>query len=367
MEKWCLKVNFNEKIELIARKNELPYLDVIVYKGYDKILRYASDGITGRERLQMYSMSKIFTVVSIMQLIEQGKISLDDKVEKFFPCFSDTYYKHNDKLVKNTVPITIKHLLMMTSGLSYDLTSPHIKEVQRKKGKSAKLIDFIPAFAKQELLFEPGTSFEYGLSHDVLAGITEVVSGLSFDKYVDEKIFKPLDINEATFRNEKDNLYQKFECNEDLSVTLASNENDFLLSADYISGGAGLICSIKEFAKIVKAFSNNGVAENGFRLLQPETIDKMIKEPSSHDFVKHCFNWQGDEYGYGLGVRVREKDNEWGLKKGEFGWDGACGSFWLSDRENALSIVVGMNVLSWELKYMGIHSEIVKEIYSELF
>jgi len=101
-------------------------------------------------------------------------------------------------------------------------------------------------------------------------------------------------------------------------------------------------------------------------LLKPETIDEMIKNPLPYDFVKHCFNWQGDEYGYGLGVRVREKDTSWGLHKGEFGWDGACGSFWLSDRENSLSIVIGMNVLSWELKYMGIHSEIVKEIYSAL-
>ena len=359
-------MEFNKTIELIAQKNELPYLEVIAYKGYEQKLRYQSNNVTGKELLQMYSMSKIFTVVSIMQLIEQGKITLDDKIEKFFPCFSETYYMRDGKIEKNTVPITIKHLLMMTSGMSYDVTTTHIKKVQKEKGDRAKLQDFIPAFAKQELLFEPGTSFEYGLSHDVLAGITEVISGLSFDVYVDEKIFKPLDIQDATFRNEKDNLYQKFVCKEDLSVVPASFSNELLLSEEYISGGAGLICSIEEFAKIVKTFSNNGMAENGFRLLKSETIDTMIQHHLPHNFVKHCFNWQGDEYGYGLGVRVREKENAWGLNKDEFGWDGACGSFWLSDRENALSIVIGMNVLSWELKYMGIHTEIVKAICSEL-
>ncbi len=359
-------MDFNGKMEAIVQKNHLPYLEVIAYRGYEQKLRYATAGVSGKERLQMYSMSKIFTVVSIMQLIEKGKLSLEDQVEKFFPCFLETYYKKEGKTVRNTTPITVRHLLTMTSGLSYDVNTPHIKKVQREKGKGAKLKDFIPAFAKQELSFEPGTSYEYGLSHDVLAGITEAVSGMSFDEYVEEKIFKPLDIQGATFRNEKDGLYEKFECKEDLSVVPAPETNDLLLSEAYISGGAGLICSVEEYAKLVKTLSNNGIAENGFQLLRSETIDRMLRQPLPHDFVKHSFFWQGDEYGYGLGVRVREKDNAYGLKRGEFGWDGACGQFWLADRENKLSVVIGMNILAWELKYMGIHENIVKEIYSEL-
>lgn len=64
----------------------------------------------------------------------------------------------------------------------------------------------------------------------------------------------------------------------------------------------------------------------------------MIKNPLSNEFVKNSLTWLTIDYGYGLGVRVREKDSEFGVKKGEFGWDGACGSYWLSDIDSGVSV-----------------------------
>jgi len=358
-------MSFKEKIDKIVQKNGLPYLEVLVFKGYQEKLSFKHNA-TGKERLQMYSMSKIFTVVSALQLIEQGKLCLSDKVEKFFPCFEKTYYKNGKKIVPNPTPITIKHLLTMTSGLSYEIHTPFIKEVKEKMGESGKMKDFIPAFIKSPLLFEPGKDFKYSLSHDVLAGVVEVVAGKSFDEYVEENIFKPLEMQSATFKNYQGEIFEKYVCRKDLTVVPTSLDNELLLSNNYISGGAGLVSSIKDYSKLVKALTNNGVAENGAVILKKETIDMMVDSPLPNEFVGQNLSWLTNEYGYGLGVRVREKENEYGVKKGEFGWDGACGSFWLADRESEVSVVIGMNVLSWELKYLGIHNEIVNVVYQHI-
>ncbi len=359
-------MTFNEKMQGIVDKHELPYLDVSVYKGYEPILRFATKNATGKERLQMYSMSKIFTVVSIMQLIEQGKLSLKDKVEKFFPCFKTTTYKKGDKVLKSNKKITVKHLLTMTSGLTYDVDNPHLKAVQSEMGDKGTIKDFVPSFIKGPLCFKAGKSFEYGLSHDVLAGIVEIVSGLTFDEYVEKNIFKPLGMESATFKNDFTNVYPKYECREDLSVVKTSLDNVLIFSKNYVSGGAGLICDVLDYAKMVKALTNYGIAENGHKILEKETVNSLVKKPLSNEFVKHSFYWQGEDYGYGLGVRVRLKDSGYGINKDEFGWDGACGSFWLSDKASGISIVIGMNVLAWERKYHGIHAEMLKEIYAEL-
>lgn len=359
-------MNVNARILEIIKKYGFDYLDVAVYKDYNQLYRISTPNATGNERLQMYSMSKIFTVVCIMQMIERGILKLDDKVEKFFPCFKKTFYKKDGKVLENPTSITIKHLLTMTSGLNYNTDTESIKRVQREKGDNALLKDFIPAFLSEPLAFETGKSYEYGLSHDVLAGVVEIVSGMNFADYVEKNIFLPLGMKNASFRNVTDGVYLKNICNEDLTISVGTTENELLLSKKYISGGAGLVCSIDEYLKMVLALTNNGVAENGYVLLKKETIDLMIKNPLTNDFVKHSFSWLGEDYGYGLGVRVREKTTEWGLEKGEFGWDGACGSFWLSDRKNKISIVIGMNVFAWDRKYLGVHMEIVKEIYKTL-
>ena len=75
---------------------------------------------------------------------------------------------------------------------------------------------------------------------------------------------------------------------------------------------------------------------------------------------------QGEDYGYGLGVRVRQKATDWGLEEGEFGWDGAAGSYTLVDTDNGISITMGMNILAWPKAFTGEHLAIANRIYEEL-
>ena len=357
---------FREKILEIFNSNQVPYLDVIVYKDGKEKARFISDNATGKEVLQMYSMSKICTVVCTLRLIEKGLLNLDDKVEKFYPCFKDTFYIKDGKKVKNQTPITVWHLLTMTSGLDYDIFKPEIKAVQEKLGDEATVHDFIPAFIKAPLMFEPGTDFEYGVSHDVLLGIIEKVVNKPFCEHIKEELFIPLEMHTATFENNVDNVYPKYVCTVDKKIEKTDSSNIFILSKNYICGGAGLKCSLEDHAKLINALTNDGLSKNGYRVLEKATVDMLCTKQLNNEFVRRSFYWQGSDYGYGLGVRVREKESDLGLPIGEFGWDGACGQFWLSDRENRVSILVGMNVFSWANKFLGIHAKIVEAIYKNL-
>ena len=102
-------------------------------------------------------------------------------------------------------------------------------------------------------------------------------------------------------------------------------------------------------------------------MIKPETIEKMKV------CYFHCLNInntytcvQGTDYAYGLGVRVRTAAHECGIPVGEFGWDGAAGSYILVDTDNAISIVIGLNILEWPKVFRGEHIEIAKRIYKEL-
>lgn len=357
----------SKKLASFAAERELPYLDIQVFEGYEQRLHFLHGPADGCELLQMYSMSKAFTVTAAMILVQQGRLTLTDPVEKYFPEFAATSYIRDGNVLPNPNQMTVWNLFTMTSGLSYDVSTDAIREVSERLGERAVLQDYAPAFAKTPLTFPCGESFQYSLSHDLLAAIVEKVTGMCFADFVKQAIFDPLGMENATFYNYPEGLYRMYECDKDKNINPASHTNWLLPSPGYISGGAGLNCTITDYAKLVMALANGGVAANGYHLLTNEAVDAIRQPLLSRDFVRHDLVWLGDDYGYGLGVRVRTEDTDWGLMKGEFGWDGAAGSFWLADPNRKISLVMGMNILSWDRKYIGIHMQIVEMIYRELF
>ncbi|MBQ8725708.1 MAG: hypothetical protein IJY84_01225 [Clostridia bacterium] len=101
----------------------------------------------------------------------------------------------------------------------------------------------------------------------------------------------------------------------------------------------------------------------GREIGMPYIISEQLKEIS----IDNAFTCvQGQDYGYGLGVRVRQKATDWGLNKGEFGWDGAAGSYVMIDSEKKVSIFIGMHLLNWTAVFTGKHLQIVEKLYKEL-
>ena len=169
---------------------------------------------------RLASMSKVPTAVAVMQLRDQGLISLSDPISKFIPAFADVKVAELNnwgevKLVTPKTDITIHHLLSMTAGMTnswwYDLFTPQNYRVVPKLYAEAGLMDDLNAppitlesnidiLTKMPLMSHPGEAFDYSNnSVDTLCRMVEIVSGMDFDTYLRTNIFEPLGMNETWF------------------------------------------------------------------------------------------------------------------------------------------------------------------------
>ena len=358
-----------EFIEGIRKEVGVPYLDVVCYKEHNEIFRYLSGAeTTGKERLYMYSCGKPITVVAILRLVEAGKLSLEDKVCDYLPEIKNAFII-NEKGEKEYVgdTMTVQHLFTMTTGFTHDIyKEPVVRLIKESQGK-ATLREFIAKFIETPLAFAPGNQYKYGISHDVLAAVAEVVTGKKFSEYVKEVIFDPLKMSESRFDNREENMADVYWADENGGVRRIV-ENKFLIPTPaYESGGAGLVSTVDEYIRFADALACGGVAMNGYQVISKEFLQKLTSEQLKEITINDSFVCvQGGDYGYGLGVRIRQKPTEWGLNKGEFGWDGAAGSYVMMDPEKKISIFIGLHLRNWPVAFKGKHLQIVEKIYREL-
>ncbi len=361
--------NAKDYINKIVKEKNIPYIDVAVVKDGFPIFRYlAGDGreeLNGKEKLLIYSATKPLTVVSAIRLIEEGKLSLSDKVSKYLPEFREAYIIENGKKVKPKTDMTILHLLTMTAGFTYDCESYPIRETVSNGGGDATTRAIVSCLVKTPLAFSPGEDRRYSLCHDVLGAVIEVVSGKKLSQYMEEIIFTPLGMKNTSFIVTSD-IAPQYECDEEGKISKRVPDLWMKFSTSYESGGAGLISTVDDYINFASYLSEGGTL-NGYRLLKRETIEEIKKERLKGFSLESKFTCvQGSDYGYGLGVRVRSKKTEWGLPDGEFGWDGAGGVYLLVDLENRISVVMGMHLINWPTVFKGEHLKIVEKIYKDI-
>lgn len=360
-------------IDRLIEEKKLPLLDVLVYKNHEILYRH-SGSYTGEhgedELLCMFSCTKVLTAVSGMRLIEEGKISLDDPVSKYIPAFENAYTV-DESGNKNKEVIRVRHLFTMSAGFDYNINRPLTVKFSRANYESATTADVISTLLEYPLHFKPGERFLYSLSHDALGALIEVVENMSLAEYMRKYIFEPLGMKDSTMKSEGyiNNTPTCYEILEDNSFIKerGNSYKHFHPTRSYVSGGAGLIGTASDYAIFADTLAAGGASKNGYRLLKPETVELLKEEQFSSLNVKNTYTCvQGKDYGYGLGVRVRTVENEYGIPKGEFGWDGAAGSYTLIDTDNGISITMGMNILAWPKVFTGEHLAIANLIYKEL-
>ncbi len=359
-------------IDKLIEEKKLPLLDVRVYKNNDCLYKHwgsYSGKFDDSELLCMFSCTKILTAVSGMRLIEEGKISLDDPVSKYIPEFEKAYTLDKNG-EKHPEIIRVRHLFTMSSGFDYKLTGPEILAISKEKYDTAGTVEVICSLLKKPLNFTPGANFLYSLSHDALGALIEAVEGITLADYMQKYIFEPLGMKNSTMKSEK--YIDNPPINHDIVPGGYEHEKGnsykhFHPTKNYVSGGAGLISTTEDLAIFADTLAASGTAKNGYRLLKPETVE-MMKEVHflAVDVDNNYTCVQGKDYGYGLGVRVRTSPLECGIPKGEFGWDGAAGSYVLVDTDNGISITMGMNIMNWPEVFRGEHTEIAKLFYEEL-
>ena len=361
-------------LDRIAEEENIPACDCIVCHGHENVFRHMkgyrdaakTKPVSTDDRYFLYSVTKPLTMTAVMQLIEQGKLHLEDELCRYLPEFTHMYVK--DAPAKNK--ITIKHLMTMTGGLNYDLKAPGICAAI-EKNPNAALAEIVKGIAAQPLDFEPGTHFQYSLCHDVLGRVIEVVSKMSYGAYMKKYLFDPLGMEHTGYSVEEaapylTEQYWFDDCTHKQRV-IDAEYNEFRLTPAYESGGAGLITTVDDYGRFLDAMCNSGISASGVRILSRESIDAM-RTPELKGVPYEDFRGTGlIGYNYGLGVRTMVDRAVGGAKSpvGEFGWDGAAGSYTLIDVENQIGIFYAQEIRA--KSNMGqIHAGIRDLVYKAL-
>ena len=353
-----------QNITNIVKDYGAPYFYVNATKDYKNILSFGLNGekeATGNEKVFLFSCTKLITVITTMACVEKGLLSLEDKAYQYLPFIKECFYI-NEKGEKEIIGerITIRHLLTMSAGFSYNIYNSDFLAFL-KSNHNANNYEVIKEFCKMPLLFAPGEKFNYSFCHDVLSAIVEVVQNKPYSECVNEAIIKPLGLKDTHFQHDSNGLIDLYMEENDSIKKMSINGNPYLLSKNFYGGGAGLVGTANDYIKIGTALANGGRSEDGTQIISEGTL-KLIRTPQ----IEKAFTTaQGNDYLYGLGVRTRTKETPWGLPVGEYGWDGAAGSFIMIDPVNKTSVFVCMHVRNW-MGFRGKHIEIVREIYEHI-
>lgn len=294
--------------------------------------------MTGRERVNLYSCSKIATCTAALQLFEKGLYKLDDPLADYMPEFADMKVLEDGVARPAKEPIRIWHLFTMTAGFSYDLNSPSLA-AYRTENPACPTREFIRHLAADPLHFDPGTRWNYSLCHDVLAAFVEVLSGQLFADYTRDHIFAPLNMANTTFLmpdSALGTIAPQYRFNPDTKGPRPCGPaiQPYKAGAEYASGGAGCISTCDDYIKFLEALRIGDI------VLKKETIDLMTTDRLTEQTRASAWN---PEYGYGLGVRCKSAVLPDG--PGDFGWGGAAGSLSVIDRESGFTIMLVQHML----------------------
>ena len=197
-------------VTLLARAGQVVHHEAIGGLERDGGAPMCADAI-----FRLFSMTKPITCVALMTLYEQGHFQLPDPVSKFIPEFENLKVALEEgsdvTLVDLDEAVTIRHLLTHTSGLSYSFWEYGAVEARYRAARvcaDQPLADFVTDLAKLPLAFQPGAAWRYSFSHDVVARLVEVISGLAFDDYLREHIFEPLGMVDTGFHVPPDKQYR---------------------------------------------------------------------------------------------------------------------------------------------------------------
>lgn len=351
----------------ITRGHETVYRCMLGHSDYER-----KTPVSERDLYNIYSASKVITMTGVMQLIEQGKLGLNDPLEKYLPEFAHMRYAadfkmgefpfrwpdENSQLVPAQNPMRIPDLMSMTAGMSYDVASAPIRKVVEETHGEATTRQVVTAMAQMPLLCEPGTRYSYALGHDVLAAVVEVVTGMTFGAYMKRNVFEPLGITEMYYQvpaGEEHRLFAQYGKDWDTGKIKRDESMIYRITKNYESGGAGLCTTVDEYTKVLEALANGGVGRTGGRILKQESVlaigRNWLTEQELADFSR-----TGKEgYGYGLGVRVLIDGTKSKSPVGEFGWDGAAGAYALVDPKNHIGMFYTHEILGMIEAYSEIH------------
>ena len=304
------------------------------YRGYGMGDLEAGKPMTTDAIFRIASMSKAVTTTAIMMLYEEGKLMLRDPVSKYIPEFKNSMVAvaapdgsaEKFVTVKAKRPIQIRDLLTHTAGLTYG-TGPAVELYRQAKftgwyfaDRDELIGDVIKRLAALPLNGQPGEVYQYGYSTDVLGYLVEVISGMPLDRFFAERIFGPLKMVDTSFFLPPEKAARLVPVyGIDAKGALGrGDQGDFVTGPrKCFSGGAGLLSTAGDYARLLQMFLNEGELD-GVRLLSPKSVELMR---ANHTGTKYA----GDTGAFGLGFWVMPDVGAFGElgSVGSYGWGSA--------------------------------------------
>ena len=326
MEKEIREKKVSGVTGLIGRKGKVGYYETFGQRHLEKDVPMTKDSL-----LRIYSMTKPIVAVTAMSMWEEGKFKLDDPISEHLPEWKEMKVREGDKEVPAKRPVTPRHLMTHTTGITYDGRGV-------KLGGKDSLSDFSKSLASRPLVFHPGERYAYGYSIDVLGRYLEVVEGKTLDVIMRERVFDKLGMSDTEFwvRKEENRsrialVYRK---DKEGELRQAMGADAVMKRPPRMMGGQGLISTTGDYAKFCEMLLRKGEL-NGKQVLKAGTVDLML-ENHLKDIGKV----------YGLGGMVNGK--------GRYEWGGAAGTrFWVDCREGHYAVFMiqtwGYRPRTWEV------------------
>lgn len=342
----------------IARGGKLAYLQPTGFADHDRKIPMRPDSI-----FRIGSMSKQITSVATMMLVDEGKLELDAAVAQYLPELKDMPVVKKDPATGDAIlplefepakrAMTIRDLLRNTSGLVYAMpdyadpgfgnTAVHLLYGARAPmRRDQPLARFVANLGTLPLLHQPGEVWEYSIGYDVLGRVIEVVSGQTFDQFLQDRLFAPLHMVDSGFSVPEDKLARLVAVPGEPLPALS--DGDVGKPQTFFSGGGGIVSTVPDFLRFCQMLLNGGELD-GVRILKPETVRLMTTNSLPPDI--HLAGYEaGPAYGtgWGLGFAVRTSpDFSWiPGAVGSFNWQGSWGTFFSVDPVQKLILVLMM-------------------------
>ena len=357
--------------------------EVIYQAAYGKRDLSKPDTMTADSVFWIASMTKAITAAGAMQLVEQGKLSLDEPIGKVLPdlaapqVFEGFDSNGEPKLRPAKCAITLRHLMTHTAGFAYDLWNGEMVRYLEKTGLPGITTCKNDAL-KTPLVADPGTRWEYGTNIDFVGKAIEAVSGKRLDYYLRDHLLVPLGMSDTGFKigeSQRQRLVGMHARGEDGSLAPTPFELD--QDPEFHMGGGGLYGTAGDYIKFTQMILNKGRG-NGSQMLQPETVAmmgqnhigplNMTRMTSAVAFATNDVDLYPDmEKKWGLSFLINSDRTPEGRSPGSLAWAGLANTYFWIDPARDVTGVIMMQVLPFiDPKCMETFASFERGVYAGL-
>ena len=350
----------------IARGGRLAYAEAFGWRDREAGAPMSADAI-----FRVASMTKPITSVAAMMLAEEGRLEIAAPVAQYLPEFAELAVGTERRKAQRAM--TVQDLMRHTSGLTYaqfgDTPVQMIWRDTKLMDEDQTNAELVAKLAGLPLMFEPGTTWEYSMSTDVLGRVVEVVSGESLAEFFADHIFRPLDMADTGFAATGERAARVAEPQNDPATGSRPPMRNVTRENRWHSGGGGAVSTAADYLRFCQMLLNGGELD-GVRLLAPKTIAHMASDHLPPDCAygetaRPRFGALAPVpemgYGFGLGFAVRKEPGRSPVpgSVGEFFWGGVTGTYFWIDPQEQMAVVLMLQAPDQRLHYRYLSRQLV--------